>query len=259
MSNTRLTLRPMQSINNPFYSGISGVDLPVPRSEYPDEFRDKTRLHYYASLFNSIEINSIFYKLPRHSTIANWAATVPDHFRFTFKVSKTITHVKGLEFAAQDVDDFVATVENIGDKKGCLLAQFPPSLTIENINQLQKLLETLGEATENKNWKIAMEFRNSSWYEREVYELLEEFNVSMVIQDIPKSATPMNEVRGNFIYLRFHGPEPRYRGDYSDDVLKKYADYIKAWLNEKKTVYTYFNNTAGAAVKNLQTLNGYIL
>ena len=248
----------MQSINDLFYSGISGVDLPVPRSQYPLEFKEKSRLQYYASLFNSIEINSIFYKLPRHSTVANWAAAVPDNFRFTFKVSKSITHVKGLDFAAKNVDDFIATVGNIGDKKGCLLAQFPPSLTIENINQLQKLLETLGEATENKNWKIAVEFRNSSWYEREVYELLEEFNVSMVIHDIPKSATPMGKVKANFIYLRFHGPEPRYRGDYNDDVLKRYATYIKGWLEEKMIVYLYFNNTAGAAVKNLQTLNGYV-
>ena len=248
----------MQSINDLFYSGISGVDLPVPRSQYPAAFKDKSRLHYYASLFNSIEINSIFYKLPRHATVAGWAKSVPDHFRFTFKVSKTITHVKGLEFAAKDVHDFVTTVEHIGEKKGCLLAQFPPSLTIEKINELQKLLETLGEATENKNWRITMEFRNPSWYEREVYELLEEFNVSMVIHDIPKSATPMSEVRANFIYLRFHGPEPRYRGDYTDDVLRKNADYIKTWLNEKKTVYVYFNNTAGAAVKNLQTLNGFV-
>ena len=248
----------MLSINDLFYSGTSGVDLPVPRSQYPAEFREKSRLHYYASLFNSIEINSIFYKLPRNSTVANWAESVPDNFRFTFKVSKTITHVKGLEFAIKDVDEFITTVEHIGDKKGCLLAQFPPSLHIEKINQLQKLLETLGEATENRNWKIAMEFRNSSWYEREVYELLEEFNVRLVIHDIPKSATPLGDVRGDFIYLRFHGPEPRYRGDYNDNVLKQYAMYIKGWLNEKKTVYAYFNNTAGAAIKNLQTLNGYV-
>ena len=248
----------MHSISDLFYSGTSGVDLPVARSQYPPEFRDKNRLHYYATLFNSIEINSIFYKLPRHSTVVNWAEAVADNFRFTFKVSKTITHVKGLDFVPKDVDDFIKTVENIGDKKGCLLAQFPPSLTIENISQLQKLLETLGEATDNSNWKIAVEFRNSSWYEREVYELLEEFNVAMVIHDIPKSATPLTEVRGNFIYLRFHGPEPRYRGDYSDHVLKQYATYIKEWLNEKKIVYAYFNNTAGAAIKNLQTLNGYV-
>lgn len=248
----------MQWDTDQFYSGASGVDLPVSRSQYPPEFTDKTRLHYYAYLFNSIEINSIFYKLPRPATVIKWAEAVPGNFRFTFKVSKSITHVKGLHFTTKDVDDFIKTVENIGDKKGCLLAQFPPSLDIEKINQLQNLLEVLGEAVQNTEWKIAIEFRNASWYEREVYELLEEFAATMVIHDIPKSATPMNKVNSDVIYLRFHGPEPRYRGDYSDDVLKKYAVYIKKWWDEKKIVYAYFNNTAGAAIKNLQTLNEYV-
>ena len=242
-----------------FFSGTSGLDLPVRRSGYPPEFREKSRLHYYASLFNSIEINSIFYKLPRSSTVANWAETVPADFRFTFKVSKTITHVKGLQFAAKDVDAFIKTVENIGDKKGCLLAQFPPSLKVEKLDQLRRLLETLGEATHNSTWRLAIEFRDPSWYEREVQELLEEYDAAMVIQDIPKSATPLSYASGDMVYVRFHGPEPRYRGDYSDEYLNQYASYINAWLAQKKTVYVYFNNTVGAAVKNLQTLNNYVL
>jgi uncharacterized protein YecE (DUF72 family) len=248
----------MPSNNQLFYSGTSGLDLPVPKSQYPAEFQGKSRLQYYASLFNSLEVNSIFYKLPRNSTVASWRESVPDNFRFTFKVSKTITHVKGLQFAIKDVDDFIKTVENIGEKKGCLLAQFPPSLKIEKLDQLQRLLETLGEATYNSHWKLAVEVRDPSWYEREVQELLEEYNAAMVIQDIPKSATPLSYVRGDFIYLRFHGPEPRYRGNYSNEFLKQYAGYIKAWISEKKTVYAYFNNTVGAAVENLQTLNKYV-
>ncbi|MGN6532858.1 MAG: DUF72 domain-containing protein [Ginsengibacter sp.] len=248
----------MPSINQLFYSGTSGLDLPVPRSQYPVEFQGKSRLQFYATLFNSIEINSIFYKLPRSSTVVNWAESVPANFRFTFKVSKTITHAKGLQFAVKDVDDFMKAVENIGEKKGCLLAQFPPSLKIEMLDQLQRLLETLGEATNNSGWKLATEFRDSSWYEREVHELLEEYNAAMVLQDMPKSATPLNYATGDFIYLRFHGPEPRYRGDYSDELLKQYAGYIHKWISEKKTVYAYFNNTVGAAVKNLQTLNSYV-
>ena len=248
----------MHAIDTQFYSGISGVALLIPKSQYPPEFQDKSRLHYYASLFNSVEVNSIFYKLPRSSTVVNWRETVPDNFRFTFKVSKTITHVKGLDFNDEDVNAFVHTVAHIGNKKGCLLAQFPPSLKIDKLNELQKLLEILGEATHNDEWQIAMEFRNSSWYEREVYELLEEFKVSMVIHDIAASATPLRTIAGNFIYLRFHGPEPRYRGDYPDHFLKKYAEYIKMWITEKKTVYVYFNNTMGAAIKNLQTLNSIV-
>ena len=106
-------------------------------------------------MFNSLEINSIFYKLPRNPTVANWAESVPAHFRFTCKLSKTITHVKGLQFAAKDVDDFIRTVNHICNKKGCLLVQFPPSLKIEKLDQLQRLLETLGEATYQSDWKLA--------------------------------------------------------------------------------------------------------
>ena len=157
------------------------------------------------------------------------------------------------------MDEFVATVENIGNKKGCLLAQFPPSLKIDKLSSLQSLLEDLGRATEGRGWHIAVEFRDPSWYEREVYELLQEYNAAMVVQDIPKSATPVQDITGSFIYLRFHGPEPRYRGDYSDEFLKASAARINQWLREKKTVYAHFNNTMGAALKNLQTLNSYIL
>ncbi|MEO6636775.1 MAG: DUF72 domain-containing protein [Ginsengibacter sp.] len=249
----------MSLSNQLFYSGTSGLNLPVTRSQYPDEFQGTSRLQYYASLFNSLEVNSIFYKLPRSSTLLNWAESVPGNFRFTCKVSKSITHVKDLQFSTQDIDDFIKTVESIGDKKGCLLAQFPPSLKVEKLDQLQNLLETLGEATHKTNWNLAIEFRDPSWYEREVQELLKEYNAAMVIQDIPKSATPLNFVGGDFVYLRFHGPEPRYRGSYSDDFLKQYAGYINHWLKEKKTIYAYFNNTVGPAAENLQTLLKYVL
>jgi uncharacterized protein YecE (DUF72 family) len=237
-----------------FYSGISGVALPFPRSQYPLQFQNKSRLQYYASLFNSVEVNSIFYKLPRHSTVVNWRECVPDNFRFTFKVSKTITHVKSVNFKKEDVAAFMHTVANIGDKKGCLLAQFPPSLKIDNLNELHYLVEALCEAAGDE-WKIALEFRNASWYDREVYELLNDYNISMVIHDIAASATPLINIVGSFIYLRFHGPEPRYSGDYSEAVLKKYAELTKRWITEGKTVYAYFNNTMGNAVNNLQTFN----
>lgn len=167
--------------------------------------------------------------------------------------------MKGLMFDKKDVTDFMKVVGNVGQKKGCLLAQLPPSLHIEKLDRLQRLLETLGEAIYNSGWILAIEFRDPSWYEREVYELLEEYNASLVIQDIPKSATPLNDIRGDCIYLRFHGPEPRYRGDYDDEFLKQYAGYVNKWIDEKKTVYAYFNNTAGSAVENLQTLHKYVL
>lgn len=246
------------TITDFFYSGTSGLVLPFTKAHYPADFKDKSRLQYYASIFDSLEINSVFYKLPKSATVTNWAESVPDDFRFTFKIPKVITHSVGLDFALNDVIDFMQVVEHVGNKKGCFLAQFPPSLTIEQIEPLKKLLETFTQVVKPTSWKLAIEFRNPSWYEPQVHELLKSFNASMVLHDMKNSPTQWDHANEDFIYLRFHGPEPRYRGNYSDEFLKQRAESIKKWISEKKTVYAYFNNTLGAAYSNLQTLNKYV-
>ena len=240
------------------YSGTSGIVLPVNKSQYPEEFKDKTRLHYYASLFNSIEINSTFYNLPQGATVLKWAESVPDYFRFTFKISKSITHVAGLNFSTSDVNNFMEVVDNCKGRKGCLLAQFPPSLKVDSYVRLNELLELLNAINLDGSWQLAFEFRDESCYISEVYELLEEYKAALVLHDMPDSATPLNDIRGEVVYFRFHGPEPRYRGDYSDTFLERYASFINTLQRENKTVYAYFNNTVGAAFSNLKSFNDYI-
>src|ERR1700759_3590417 len=123
------------------YAGTSGLVLPVPnKAAFPPEYRDKSRLAYYASLFNSIEINSSFYKVPMASTVKKWAADVPDDFRFTFKLWRGVTHNKQLAFNPDDLARFMSVVNNASNKAGCLLVQFPKSITIAYINQLRLLL-----------------------------------------------------------------------------------------------------------------------
>lgn len=241
-----------------FYSGTSGLVLPFNKAQYPADFKDKSRMQYYASLFNSLEINSTFYKLPKNATVSNWAESVPKDFRFTFKVPKSITHSLQLESVFSDVTEFMQVVEHVGAKKGCLLAQFPPSLTIDQIEPFKKLLEIFTQETKLSSWKLAVEFRHPSWYEPQVYQLLKSFNASMVFHDMKNSTTRWTHADDDFIYLRFHGPEPRYRGNYSDEFLKQLAESIVNWINEEKTVYAYFNNTMGAAFTNLQTLNNFV-
>lgn len=179
-------------------------------------------------------------------------------FRFTFKLSKSITHAKGLEFGEEDIELFMQTIAHIGNKKGCLLIQFPPGLKIEKLDLLQHLLTAIKNVNANHNWKIAMEFRNNSWYNEEVYDLLKQYTIGMVIHDIPAPATPMEALITDHMYLRFHGPEGRYRGSYTNDFLYRHAQHIHTWIREGKTVYVYFNNTMGDAVANLQSLNSYV-
>ena len=246
------------SIDNNFFSGTSNLALPVPQSLYPVEFLGKSRLEYYASLFNTVEINSTFYKLPRASTITKWTETVPHAFQFTFKISKTVTHAKSLDFSYEDVESFMRTVDHIGNKKGCLLVQLPPALKPENLNRLKKLLTAIRKADSNNKWKIAVEFRNKNWYNEDTYSLLKQHNISLVFHDLPASATPITAFTADFIYVRFHGTERGYRGNYPNEFLFDYAQQVKSWLNKGKTVYMYFNNTLGNAVANLQALNNFI-
>jgi len=241
-----------------FYSGTSNLVLPVKnKSMFPKEFRGTSRLTYYASLFNSVEINSSFYRLPMARTVAKWASEVPDDFRFTFKLWKEITHNKDLIFNPEYISRFFQTIEPAGAKKGCVLVQFPPRL-VNHPNRLENLVIQLRDADPENTWRIAVEFRSKSWYNDETHGLLEEYKMGLVIHDLPASASPLTQTYAPFVYLRFHGPEGGYRGSYDDDILAEYASYINEWLSDGKTVFVYFNNTMGAAVHNLLTLNALV-
>ncbi|WP_316803138.1 DUF72 domain-containing protein [Pedobacter nototheniae] len=240
---------------NHYYSGTSGLLLPVPNKQfYPEEFKEKSRLCYYASLMNSIEINSSFYKIPQAQTIKKWAADVPEKFCFTFKLFKGITHNRDLAFNSHDVAHFMQAISQAGNKKGCLLVQFPPGVRIGQINQLKRLMEVLRANDPDLEWKIALEFRHPSLYTEPIYELLENFKFGMVFHDKGIASSPIQESQANFVYLRFHGPDGNYKGSYTDDILYEYATYIAGWLVERKQVFAYFNNTMGNAYGNLKTL-----
>ncbi|TDG37053.1 DUF72 domain-containing protein [Pedobacter changchengzhani] len=244
---------------NAYYSGTSGLILPVPNKEfYPIEFKDKSRLCYYSSLMNSIEINSSFYKIPQPSTVKKWLTEVHPDFKFTFKLFKEITHSKNLIFDQNLTNLFFTAINQVNNQKGCLLVQLPPSIRIGNFKQLENLMFSLTNHNEEPQWKIAFEFRHPSLYVNEVYELLKSFNLGLVMHDKGIASTPVMQVETDFVYLRFHGPGGNYRGSYEDDVLSEYAGYIADWLGQNKQVFLYFNNTMGNAYSNLNTLSAMV-
>lgn len=239
--------------------GTSGILLPYKnQKQYPAEFQGMSRLQVYGHIFNSLEVNSIFYKLPRAATVAQWGASVPEAFRFTFKLWKQITHTPGLHFNAADVASFLDVIAAAGAHRGCILVQFPPSLKYSAFPKLAELLSVLSEQIGGQ-WALAVEFRDRSWYRPETYDLLDEFGAALVYHDKNGSQSPQQELESSTIYLRFHGPDGNYRGSYDQGLLYEYAGYIRQWREDGKTVYVYFNNTAGDALGNLQTLYEYLL
>jgi uncharacterized protein YecE (DUF72 family) len=247
-----------QKTSGTFYSGTSGLVLPFPKYKFPEEFQQSSRLTYYSSLFQSIEINRSFYVLPKGKTIGKWSDEVPEHFRFTFKLWKQITHVKGLHFQEMDVKNFMDAIENVGAKKGCLLVQFPASVKSENLHQLERLLHVLEANNPNNAWKVAIEFRDSSWYNEDTYNLVDAYGATIVMHDKSRTDSPPNTLRSNTVYIRFHGPQGDYRGTYSQAFLYEYATYIREWLAEGKSVFVYFNNTMGTALADLKKINEYV-
>jgi len=193
------------------------------------------------------------------STVSKWVASVPRGFQFTFKLSKTITHSKDFVFKPEDIDHFMEVIDHTGNQKGCILVQFPPDLKIKKIKQVQKLLTKIQKVNAGDIWKLAIEFRDRSWYHQDTYDLLNEYKAALVIHDLPASVSPIVILKTNFMYLRFHGPGGRYRGSYDDELLRQQAQHILAWIKKRKTVYVYFNNTMGDAVKNLKTLNSFLI
>jgi uncharacterized protein YecE (DUF72 family) len=239
--------------------GTSGIALPGSKETFPPDFQSRSRLYYYSSLFNTLEINSTFKKTPMQRTIEKWCADVPATFRFTIKLSHEITHVKKLNVKLENIGTFLSAVNHVGSRKGCLLIQFPGSISSVYFDQVAQILQRIHENDLQNQWQKAVEFRSETWYNNDTYDLLTSFGAALVLQDMPKSNNLDLTPIGEFVYYRFHGPKGDYRGDYSTDFLMEQARKMRDYLEQGKDVYAYFNNTMGNAYDNATTLMELVL
>lgn len=238
--------------------GTSGIVVPGNKTSFPEEYQSSSRLHYYASLFNTLEINSSFYKIPLPSTFTKWAADVGEKFTFTVKLWRGITHAKQLEYATADIDRFMQAANCLADKAGCLLIQFPASINANFTHKVEAILNQLSKLNAEQQWRLAVEFRHPSWHQAPTYKMLDQYQATQVIHDMPGSKTPIDYEPKHITYFRFHGPTGNYNGSYSDDSITHYAEQIKSWHAQGKEIYIYFNNTIGGALQNAKTLQQLI-
>ena len=139
-----------------FRAGTSGLVLLEPNKQhFPKEFQEKSRLTYYSSKFNSIEINSSFYKIPRCQTYSKWSTTVPEDFQFSVKLWKGITHDKKFSFQMHDFEAFFSALDCLDKNKGCLLIQFPAGILMD-LGKFRNLLEHIKKMDPNGYWRIAV-------------------------------------------------------------------------------------------------------
>jgi uncharacterized protein YecE (DUF72 family) len=236
-------------------TGTSGIVVPGPKATFPEAYQATSRLTYYATLFNSVEINSTFYRIPQPKTFAAWAAETGPAFDFTLKLWRDITHTHALAEDLSGLVRFLAATRELGPKKGCLLLQFPPSNTIHQLHAVRALLQALAAADPAHEWRKAVEFRHPSWYAEDTFEMLDQHGASLVRHDKGPARNAQLNAGADFVYLRFHGPQGNYRASYEPDFLHDQAEQIHEYLQEGKDVYAYFNNTMGAAFDNAQDLS----
>lgn len=211
---------------------------------YPEGMPQKQWFEQYCSVFDTVELNSTFYHLPNVSTFRSWYTRSPANFIITVKGSRFTTHQKKLAEPQESVSRFIDRAKELKDKLGIILYQLPPGFTID-MKKLEAFIACLPS-----EYRYAIEFRNETWFVPEVYELLQSRNIAFCIYDMPGKTCPL-EITNDFIYLRFHGYQQQYGGNYPDDVLNEWADWIKGWQAEGRDVFAYFNNDfEGYAVRN---------
>jgi uncharacterized protein YecE (DUF72 family) len=219
---------------------------------YPPGLAKPKWLEFYAQHFATVELNNSFYHLPSERAFANWRDSSPEGFVFTVKVSRFITHIKKLRNAEEALTNFISRAEGLGRKLGPLLYQLPPNMK-RNDELLSRFLSLLPKDLEH-----VFEFRNESWLDEGIFQLLREYNAGFCIFDMPSLTTPL-VATADFAYIRFHGSAGLYSSCYSNEELKDWASKISTLSRGLKEVYIYFNNDAeGFAIKNAKALEGYL-
>ena len=205
---------------------------------YPEKLSKSKWLEYYSSQFNTVEVNNTFYRFPTEKTVKGWYKRTPDNFKITLKANQLITHRRRFKNTQSTINRFYQLAEILENKLACVLFQFPPTLQ-KNIDFLKNALEQLDSSKNN-----VIEFRHSSWWDEEVYNILMDENVGFCT--VSAHDFPLDLINtSNYIYIRFHGVLPeKYRYFYSGEELNKWADKIKKFSSNN--IFCYFNNDYNA-------------
>ncbi|GIW44323.1 MAG: hypothetical protein KatS3mg077_1605 [Candidatus Binatia bacterium] len=225
----------------PIYVGCSGWQYTGWRGRfYPEGLPANQYFPFYAQHFDTVEINSTFYRMPTPEVVRHWRAMAPPGFLFAVKANRFLTHRKKLHEVERILDQFFRTISELGEHLGPVLYQLPPGWKC-NVERLAAFLTQLPPGHVH-----AFEFRHPSWFEPRVRQLLAEAGAVFVVHDFPGLRVPRVRV-GPAVYVRFHGPIPGYAGRYSRPRLRRWARWLRAQARAGKACYAYFNNDVEAA------------
>src|SRR5919199_3582 len=230
----------------PVHVGCSGWNYKDWRERvYPKGLAANRWLEHYATLFDTVEVNSTFYRLAKREAVARWVEQTPPHFLFALKASRYLTHIKRLTDLDQGVARFYERIEPLvgTPKLGPVLWQLPGNFQRDD-ERLASALRALPPG------RHCFEFRHDSWFVPDVYAALREHGVALVIGDMPTRPFQTHEMTADWTFVRFHFGARGRRGNYSESELEEWAQRLEDW-RARVEVFAYFNNDwEGFAVKN---------
>jgi uncharacterized protein YecE (DUF72 family) len=235
------------------YAGASGFAYkPWTGPFYPADLKDAEMLAYYAERLPAVEINNTFYRLPKAKLLEDWAEQTPDGFRFVLKASRRITHMQRLKDVGELAGYLFETAGALGQKLGPLLFQLPPHMK-KDLERLQRFL-----ALVPADRKVALEFRNPSWFEDDVLDALRAHDAALCVAETESEDKEGGGLQVPLVATASWGYLRLRRAQYDDAALA-------AWLARMRgqgwsEAYVFFKHeddgTAPAFAQRLMALAG---
>lgn len=213
------------------YAGASGFAYASWKPEfYPPELPEKDFLRYYAGRLNAVEINYTFRRLPSASTLSSWVNATPESFRFAVKAHQRITHIQRLK-RAEFTRVFFEAIDGLRVMRrlGPVLFQTPPNLKCD-LDLLAGFLEDVPADV-----RCAFEFRHASWFQQDVYRLLEARGAALCLAEHDDFVTP-EVITGGFLYCRLR------KSAYAREDLAAIQEKVRRQLRSGKDVYVFFKH-----------------
>lgn len=203
---------------------------------YPQREPKRRWLELYAQQFDTVEVNSTFYRLARRDAVAGWVAQTPERFLFAVKASRYLTHVKRLVGIEEGIKRFYEPLEPLvaAGRLGPVLWQLPENFHRDD-ERLHGWLAVLPAGLHT------IEFRHASWFVPEVMDALRGHDVALTIGDHPSRPFQSDQATADWRFIRFHYGSRGRGGNYSATEIAEWARRIDRW-RRRESVYAYFNN-----------------
>ncbi len=214
-----------------YYIGCSGWSYTSWEGPfYPSGTENSRWLNYYSHVFDYVEIDSTFYRIPNIFMVKNWVKKTPKNFKFTAKFPKIITHDKRLKYVDKELEQFLDAMDPLENKTLTLLLQLPPYIQIhEGLERLRDLVPRL-----DVRFRYAIEVRHPSWFQDLSYSFFANNDICLVWSQLAELRTPP-VITTDFVYVRFIGDRSIQEKDFGRIQIDRITEMQK-WANNIKNI-----------------------